>query len=109
MHAVWQSWLRAHCPSKPLAASSRPKKSISQDNQIEYDGGHHRDRSTHITYNAALGHTGCGRHDHLVYHRLDFQGHHGTLKFWISGGRFRDLELVAGDERDRSAIDTQNP
>ena len=43
-----------------------------------------------------------------MYHRLDFQGHHGTLKIWISGGRFRDLKLVAGSERDRSAIDTQS-
>ena len=61
----------AVCPLT-LEASRRlvaAKKSISHDAQIEYDGRHQRDRSTHITYNAALGHTRCRRHDHLVYHR----------------------------------------
>ena len=43
-----------------------------------------------------------------MYHRLDFQGHRGTLKIETDLGRFRDFKLVAGSERDRSAIDTQS-
>ena len=44
----------------------------------------------------------------LAFCPLDFQSHHGTLKIWLSGGRFRDRRDAVDCEGDGSCHAIQN-
>ena len=50
----------------------------------------------------ALGHASLSRRADLAFCPLDFQSHHGTLKIWLSGGRFRDRRDAVDCEGDGS-------